>query len=136
VLIAYDFTSIEQTKEGLILESIHELNQDIPNYGVENKTENKRVFSRFDTQLKSQFLLKGKGGNLKACTVLNISRKGMGLQFHTSEMISVGSSIHLQITVPASIEPFSAEGTVKWINQKDSEFIGGIEWFRPNGGIG
>lgn len=116
--------------------NIQELMQDISSYGEENKTENKREFSRFDTQLKSQFLLKGNGRDVKACTVLNISRKGMGLQFHTPEKISVGSSIHLEITVPASIEPFSAEGTVKWINQKDSEFIGGIEWFRPNGGIG
>ncbi len=117
--------------------NIQEQNQVIPHYfGLENKTENRRAFSRFDTHLKAQFLLKEKRGDLRTCTVLNISRTGMGLQFHTPEKISVGSSIHLEITVPASLEPFSAEGTVKWIHQIDNDFIGGIEWFRPNGGIG
>ncbi|MBW1855920.1 MAG: PilZ domain-containing protein [Deltaproteobacteria bacterium] len=116
--------------------NIQELMQDISSYGEENKTENKREFSRFDTQLKAQFFSKGNGRDVKTCTVLNISRNGMGLQFHTPETIRLGSPIHLEITVPAAPEPFSAEGTVKWINQKDSEFIGGIEWFRPNGGVG
>jgi len=118
------------------LANIQELLQDIPHYGEEDKTENKREFSRFDTHLKAQFCLKGNTGDVKTCTVLNISRKGMGLQFHTPEKIRVGSTIHLEITVPTSPEPFSVEGTVKWIHQKDHDSISGIEWFRPNRGIG
>ena len=117
--------------------NIQEQNQAIPYYCERyDKTENKRAFSRFNTHLKAQFLLKEKRGMGRACTVLNISRKGMGLQFHTPEKISVGSSIHLEINVPASQEPFSAEGTVKWTNQTESKLICGIEWFRPNNEIG
>ena len=51
----------------------------------------------------------------------------MGIKFHTPEGIKVGSIINLETVVPSETEPFNVRGTLKWIKEKESEFIGGVE---------
>ena len=91
--------------------------------------ENKRKFSRFDTQMKAQYVLKGKKGGRGECTVVDIRRKGMGIKFRTPEKINLGSTIRLEISIPTELEHINVEGILKRINQKEKGFIGGIEWY-------
>ena len=49
---AHEFISDRNT-EGGFLADIQEQYRLMPPYGLENETENRRVFSRFDTQLKA-----------------------------------------------------------------------------------
>ena len=51
----------------------------------------------------------------------------MGITFHTTGTIPIGSTINLEITVPSQLEPMSVRGTLQWIKQENNEYSGGIE---------
>jgi hypothetical protein len=89
--------------------------------------EDNRRHIRFSTNLKGRYSTGELGKNWEECTVLDASRKGMGIKFHTPEGIKVGSIINLETVVPSETEPFNVRGTLKWIKQKENEFIGGVE---------
>jgi len=91
--------------------------------------ENRRKFSRFDTHMQAQYFLEEKNRCREDCTVIDISRKGMGIRFSTNEKISVGSTIHLEISIPTELESINVKGILKRINQRENDFIGGLEWF-------
>ena len=88
--------------------------------------ENRRKFSRFYTQMKAQYVLKGEKGDGGECTVVDISRKGMGIKFRTSEKIKAGTTIIFEIFISGELEPISVKGTVKWSKQGGEYFVGGI----------
>jgi hypothetical protein len=89
--------------------------------------EDNRRHIRFSTNLKGRYSTGELGKNWEECTVLDASRKGMGIKFHTAEGIKVGSIINLETVVSSETEPFNVRGTLKWIKQKENEFIGGVE---------
>jgi len=89
--------------------------------------EDRRGFSRFDTQLKAQYFLKEKKGGWEECTIINVSRKGMRIRFHPSEKIIVGSTIHLEIFVPTELEPISVKGILKRVEQEEDNIIGRVK---------
>jgi len=91
--------------------------------------DNRRKFSRFDTHMKAQYFLQEKNRGWEECTVIDISRKGMGIRFLTNEKVSVGSTLHLEISIPTELETINVKGILKRINQRENDFIGGIEWF-------
>lgn len=97
--------------------------------------ENRRRFSRFDTQLKAHYFLKEKKGSRKECTITDVSRKGMGIRFYTHKEINIGSTIFLEISIPTEAEPVNVKGILKRIDQGENNFFGGIEWDRINGCI-
>jgi hypothetical protein len=90
--------------------------------------EDRRKQIRFSTNLKGRYSTEGLGKNWEECTVLDASRKGMGIKFHTPEGIKVGSIINLETVVPTETEPLNVRGTLKWIKQKENELIGGVEF--------
>ncbi len=87
----------------------------------------KRRFGRFSAKLKAQYLVEGEK-EWKECTVINLSREGMGITFQTSEKIEVGSTIHVRIHMPTDSQPINIKGILKWIEQRGDDFIGGIMW--------
>ena len=91
------------------------------------KTEDKRKFSRCLTQLDAQYFSEERRGNWETCTVINISRKGMGIKLHASEQMDIGSILHLAILVPKESDPIMVKGELRWVKQKGDRFIGGIE---------
>ena len=86
-----------------------------------------RKFIRYSTQLWAQYFLNNRKEKGKECTVFDICRKGMGILFHTNEEINVGTIIHLEIPDPKSLETISVRGELRWLREKEGEFIGGIE---------
>ncbi len=88
--------------------------------------ENRKIFHRFQVEMKGRYFLEEKEDEWKECTVINISREGMGITFLTHEKIDVGSSIHLEMFIPTELESIRVKGTVKWREEKGNAFVGGI----------
>ena len=93
----------------------------------EEKLKDRRKFSRFDTELKAQFVSKESHRGGEECTIIDFSRKGMGVKVHTSEEINVGTNILLEVFIPGELEPIHVKGTIKWVKQIENGFISGIE---------
>ena len=90
--------------------------------------ENRRSFYRFlPPFLKAQYFSREGKSPRENCTIFNISRKGVGLKFHTHEKINIGSTIHLEMFVPRRSKPICVKGILKRIEQEENDFIGGIE---------
>ncbi len=88
--------------------------------------EDGRSFIRFFSQLKARYIAEDKEKDWEECTIINVNRKGMGVKFHTREKIHVGSTILFEISVPTEFEPVNATGILKWINEGENYFVGGI----------
>jgi hypothetical protein len=88
---------------------------------------NKRQFGRFDTELKAHLILLGNGADGHECTVINMSRKGIGIKFHAREEIAIGTPIRLEVFVPEKSVPTSVQGVLKWIEERGDILFGGIE---------
>ena len=92
--------------------------------------ENTRRFERFPTQREGQYFLvkeKEKGQN---CNIIDVSRKGLGMIFHSNEEISVGTNIRLEIPDPITLDTIDVRGELRWSKEIGGEFIGGIELSR------
>ena len=90
------------------------------------QVQKKRRFPRFASKQKSQYCLQEMYGSWKECTVHTISRKGVGIAL--KEQINVGSKIFLEIPLPHKFAPLSIKGTLRWILEKENDFLGGIEF--------
>ena len=89
--------------------------------------KNTRSFVRFDTHMKAQYFLKEKNRDWEECTVFKISRKGLGLKFYTSEKIKVGLTIQIKIFTSKESEKIIVNGVLRWIEEEEKSFVGGIE---------
>ena len=89
--------------------------------------KNTRGFVRFDVQMKAQYFFKERKRGWEECTIIKLSRKGMGIRFHTREKISIGSAIHLRVFVSKGSEHFIVKGVLKWIEEKGEYFVGGVK---------
>jgi len=87
----------------------------------------KRRFRRHQTQLKAQYYIKERNKEWEECTIIDVSRKGMGIVFLIRKEIEVNSTVLLEITLLTELEPIYIVGILKWIKQEDHDFIGGIE---------
>ena len=89
--------------------------------------EENRLHIRFSTNLNARYAIKELGPHWENCTIFDVSRKGMGIKFHTTEAIQRGSTVNLKIRIPSERDPMSVKGTLQWIKQEDGEYSGGIE---------
>jgi len=91
------------------------------------QTEENRLHIRFSTNLHARYSIKELGTHWENCTIFDVSRKGMGIKFHTTETLQRGSTINLEIRIPSERNPMNVKGTLRWIKQEDGEYTGGIE---------
>ena len=89
--------------------------------------ENIRRFKRYPTQREARFFLRGDAGKGEECTIINVSRKGMGILFHTDKKINVGTTIRFDVPIATSFEAISVRGMLKWLDKTEADFIGGVE---------
>ncbi len=88
-----------------------------------------RNTSRHDTQWEARC---ASGDNLEAweeCSIINVSRKGMGVKFRTRKTFLMGTSVHLEVSVSTRKTAVKVKGVLKWTKQKRnmSVYIGGVE---------
>ena len=93
-----------------------------------NKILNRRKSFRIDTQMDGSYSLRGKRGMWGKCTVINFSREGTGILFHTSRKIDIGTTIHLRVESTTKSKSIPIKGTLTWIKKSKGGFIGGIKW--------
>ena len=86
-----------------------------------------RSFSRYDTHMKATYFLEERNRGWEDCTVTKLSRKGMGLTFHTEEAIPPDSTLHLKIFTSNENEYFTVKGDLRWIEKADRTYMGGLE---------
>ena len=91
--------------------------------------DDRRKYKRFSTQLIARYLSENEE-EWKNCTVINIGRGGMGITVYVREKIPMGSSLQLEIIVPAKEEPIKVTGILRWIMEEEEEmnFSGSIEF--------
>ena len=89
--------------------------------------ESTRRFKRYPTQREARFFLKDTAEKGKECTIITVSRKGMGILFHTDEKISVGTTIRFDVPIATSFEAISVRGMLKWLDKTEADCIGGVE---------
>ena len=92
--------------------------------------EDRRKFIRFSVRLSARYSEENQD-NWNQCSIINISREGMGVIVYLKKKIHLGSNLNLMIDVPGKKPPVSAAGTLIWIRElkRNPEFnyIGGIE---------
>ncbi|MEE8380628.1 MAG: PilZ domain-containing protein [Thermodesulfobacteriota bacterium] len=89
--------------------------------------EDKKRLRRFAAQLKARYSLKEGGRTWGECIIVDINRRGMGIEFHTQEKIDAGSTINLEIDISGKSEPLSIGGILKWMEGGGNIYFGGIE---------
>lgn len=91
-------------------------------------TKERRDFGRFGTALKAYYIINGEIDQIKHdCMITNMSRKGFGLHVKSDKKIDEGVGIRLEIYVPEKKGPTHVQGTVKWIDKKESFWAVGVE---------
>jgi hypothetical protein len=83
-----------------------------------NEEDDRRRFERFDTQRKARYFLKEGSRRWKECTIINISRKGVGILFPAHEKITMGSTILLKMFYSAETESTSVIGMLRWMRKR------------------
>ena len=66
-------------------------------------------------------------GEWHACTVVNLSRKGIGIQLEAHETIALETVIRLEVFIPEKSQPTSLKGIVKWTDAREESVFCGVE---------
>ena len=93
--------------------------------------ENKRKYNRFPLNLKARYLQEDDHQEWKECSVVDISREGVGIEVYLRERISINSILHLEIIAPEKEKLIKASGFLMWIKEfkgnSKFNFIAGME---------
>lgn len=83
----------------------------------------RRKFIRFSVRLSARYSEENQD-KWNQCSVINISREGMGVIVYLKEKIHLGSILKLMIDVPGKKAPIFVSGTLTWIKELkgDPEF--------------
>ena len=96
-------------------------------FEVTHQKGDRRRFKRFETQHNAHYLLKDGKGSWKACTITNVSRKGMGILLQAQEKVALGLPILIRPAPSIESSPPYIIGIVRWMSKKGTGFVGGIE---------
>ena len=92
--------------------------------------EDKRKYKRFPSQFGARYLEEGEEEWIN-CSVVDVSREGMGIEIHMQEAIKIGSILQFEIDIPAKEKQISAMGTLMWIKElrgnTEFNFVGGVK---------
>jgi len=92
--------------------------------------DDRRKYKRFPIELNARYLSEENQKELRGCTVIDVSRGGMGIEVYLQEKIQIGSTLQLEIIIPIKEEQtIKATGILKWIRELEEKmnFLGGIE---------
>jgi hypothetical protein len=96
-----------------------------------NAMEDRRRFSRFGILLDARYSVENGSDTMSRCTIINMNHKGIGIRFHTHEVINVGAIVHLEIFVSDKLKFTSVKGKLKWNKKRENGHSaggdGGIE---------
>jgi hypothetical protein len=92
--------------------------------------DERRKFLRFPLQLGARYAEESEE-NWKECSVVDISREGMGVIIHSVEAISEGALLTIEIHAPVQNDPIVVEGRLVWLKEIKGDprfnFAGGVQ---------
>jgi hypothetical protein len=94
--------------------------------------EERRRCSRFETKLSAYYFFDKNNGSSHECTVVDVSREGMGIKFNRSRKIEIGATLYLTISVPTEGMLISVKGIIRQLREQAGDYFGGIEWVMVN----
>jgi hypothetical protein len=98
--------------------------------GVKETMDERRKYIRFPVTLQARYEERSGGGGWKECSVIDISREGMGISIYSREEIGTGTGLRMEITVPVKQEPVVMEGVLMWLRELHDDphfnYIGGV----------
>jgi c-di-GMP-binding flagellar brake protein YcgR len=92
--------------------------------------KDQRNFKRFVIELDAKYLLEENPKEWKGCTVVNVSRGGMGIEIYLQEKVPIGSMLQIEITISSKDDPIITAGVLRWIKElvEDKNYLGGVEF--------
>ncbi len=94
--------------------------------------EERRKCGRFETRLPAYYYFDKNNGSSHECTVVDVSREGMGIKFNRSSKMEIGSTLYLTISVPTEDKHISVKGILRQFREQGSGYFGGVEWVMVN----
>ncbi len=91
--------------------------------------EDRRGLVRFPAKLKAiyNFKVEDDRESLTQCSILDVSYKGLGVNFYQHEINKTGLLIHLDIPLMREPNLITARGTIRWFEDRAYGFVCGIE---------
>jgi PilZ domain len=93
--------------------------------------KDRRKFLRFPVKLSARYSEEKKEDWSRQCSIVDISREGMGLVVHLIEKPPIGSLLHFMVDVPTKEKPVCFTGVLSWIKalkeDPDYNFKGGVQ---------
>ena len=92
--------------------------------------KDQRKFKRFAIELDAMYLLEENQKEWKGCTVVNVSRGGMGIEIYLQEKVPIGSMLQIELTISSKDDPIITVGVIRWIKElvEDKNYLGGVEF--------
>ena len=87
----------------------------------------RRLLRRFSLKLKAHYTFEDKSDNWKECSILDVTYSGMGVKFHSAEIIKVGTPIYLAIVIDQALRPVRLRGVIKWEGEGTDGCVCGVE---------
>lgn len=91
------------------------------------RMEYTRQYARYPIRREAFYCLQERMSEKRECTIINISRKGMGVVFHSNADIVSGMPIRIEIPVATALESITVNGMVRWVDKVETNYVGGIE---------
>lgn len=93
--------------------------------------EDKRKFVRFPVKISARYSEDDREDRKKQCSIMNISREGVGLTVYLKTKLSLGCEMKFKVDVPGREKSVSFTGTLNWIKalkeDPDYNYKGGIK---------
>ena len=93
--------------------------------------KDRRKFMRFPVRLAAQYSEKNKEDWKQQCSIVNISREGMGVTVYLKTKLSLGCILKFMVDVPDREQSISFTGVLNWIKtlkeDSDYNYKGGIK---------
>lgn len=93
--------------------------------------KDRRKFLRFPVKLAARYSEEKKDDWTRQCSVIDISREGMGVIVYLKEKLPLGCMLKLKADVPTKEKPVSFTGNLSWIKvlkgDPDFNYKGGIK---------
>lgn len=87
----------------------------------------RRSHERFHSNALVQYFIKKHSLRYMDCTLVDVSRSGMGIVIRAPEQVAEGLEISLEITLPGSIEQITVNGTIQWF-QGEADIRAGVRF--------
>lgn len=96
---------------------------------VEKFFFSRRLYQREKVELIAQYFIQEKSVKYMGCTIVNLSRTGVGALFPLKEKLEEGSVVLLDILAPVTFQQMKLKGEVKRAQKRGDVLYAGIQFF-------